>query len=381
MAALKNIYFCIVTILLLNSYTCAQDTAVPALSLSASYTGDNFYNLTGGIKTGWAYLGMAGVCVSFDVERAGLWKGGSFFVHAANTHGSTPTASLFGDIQVVSNIEAGNHTYLQELWFRQKFRKTEITLGLQDLNVEFANSEYGSLYINSSFGILPVISANIPAPVFPLTTLGVTVRWNISEQTSWVNAVYDGSPTDFDYNPYNVKWQFISGDGILMISEVQHSMQIKGLPGTYKAGVYNHNHLMDEVFGKELPDSLNNNITGFYLYADQKIWERGARSAGVFVQCGYSPSRNTTTRNYLGAGINFEGLLGKMHNDVLGIAVARACMGPRGFTETAVELTWQKPVGKFITVQPDLQYIIDPSGTGTKLEDCLAGGLRVQISL
>ncbi len=213
----------------------AESENSPVL-FEASYIGDNINNVSGGLKTGASYLGMANLKLGLDFEKARLWNGGLFFINAANTHGATPSANFFGDAQVVSNIEAGNHTYIQEIWYSQQLGNLDLTAGLQDLNVEFASSELAALLLNSSFGILPIISGNFAAPIFPLTTLGVTFDWKISPTVTWVNAVYDGSPTNFDYNPYNIKWQFNSGDGFLVISEVQKTVKINEMKGVYKLG-------------------------------------------------------------------------------------------------------------------------------------------------
>ena len=70
----------------------------------ASYIGDVVNNLSGGIKTGTRYLGMANIRAGFDTEKAGLWKGTFVYVNAANTHGAMPSAELLGDMQVASNI-------------------------------------------------------------------------------------------------------------------------------------------------------------------------------------------------------------------------------------------------------------------------------------
>jgi porin len=349
-------------------------------TFEASYIGDNVNNLSGGIKTGSCYLGMANLRLSFDIEKAGLWKGGLLYINAANTHGDSPSSELFGDMQVASNIDAGNHTYLQEVWFRQALGKVEFTIGLQDLNVEFANSENGALFLNSSFGILPVISNNFSAPIFPLTTLGLTSKWNISEKSSWINALYDGSPTDFDYNPYNVKWQFISGDGLLAISEYQYNTAIKDLPGTYKIGVYSHSHIVEKSLDRSLPDSLNHNLLGFYAYADQNIWTQNNKSIGVFVQLGYSPSTTSTNNFYLGFGTNYRGLLSKQGKDILGLAIAHEEFKDIADCETTIELTYQYQITKNIFVQPDFQYIINPAGTGEKLNNSLAANLRLGIN-
>ena len=348
------------------------------VSIEASYVGDNINNVSGGIKTGSGYLGMVNVLFGFDTEKARLWKGGSFYINTANTHGDEPSQQLIGDAQVMSNIEAGNHTYLQEFWFKQQLNRLEITAGLQDLNVEFASSEFGALYLNSSFGILPVISNNFNAPIFPLTTIGLTFKWNITEKTRWINALYDGSPTDFSHNPYNLKWQFSSGDGILAISEIQKNITINRFPGLYKAGIYSHFHKMGEKV--VTADSLTNNLFGMYFFTDQTIWERNLRNAGLFLQLGYTPSAASTNNFYLGTGVNFTGLLSKMAKDTFGLAVAHVAFTKENRSETAIEITYYYQLNGHLFIQPDFQYIINPSGAGEPLPDAMTANLRFGIS-
>jgi porin len=347
----------------------------------ASYIGDNVNNLKGGIKNGSCYLGMANIQLMFDTEKAGWWKGTEIYVNAANTHGAEPSANFIGDMQVASNIEAGNHTYIQEFWFKQAFKNFELTLGLQDLNVEFAaSSEHGGLYLNSSFGILPIISANVPAPIFPLTSIGITTKLNFNEKTSWLFACYDGSPTDFDYNPYNLKWQLNSGDGILIVSEIQLSSKIRELLGICKLGFYNHNHLIEKHLGIELPDSLNTSIYGVYAYADQKIWQKEDRNIGIFVQFGYSPSDNSLNKYYAGFGLNFTGIFSVSGSDVLGLAIAHEGCTDKLGKETTIELTYQRQMTSNIFIQPDFQYIINPSGQSSGLDNAFVASLRFGLS-
>lgn len=353
----------------------AQESKDKSFNVRAAYLGANVGNFSGGIKTGFAYLGMANVCLSFDVENAGLWKGGQFYLNAVNTHGTSPTGELIGDMQVAFNMDAENHTYVQEIWFKQAIQKVEITIGLQDLNVEFANSTCGALFLNSSFGILPVISNNFAAPLFPLTTLGLTTKWNINNKTTWINAVYDGAPTDFDYNPYNVRWQFVSMDGILAISEIQRHIKLMDLSGIYKIGLYAHSHIAGRLFDSSLPDSLNNDLIGLYAYVDQILWEQNNRQFAAFTQIGYSPSQESNNDFYLGLGINFTGLLSKKGNDVLGLGVAHEHFKNRPTSETAIELFYHYEVSKNIAIKPGFQYIIHPAGTEMQLNNSLVGSL------
>ncbi|BEG98850.1 carbohydrate porin [Bacteroides sedimenti] len=363
-----------------NSSISAQNTAKEkddAFSFEASYVGDLINNFSGGIKTGLSYLGMANLHVGFDTEKAGLWKGGELHLNAANTHGATPSADMLGDMQVISNIEAGDHTFLQELWYKQKLGKVELTLGLQDLNVEFANSEYGSLFLNSSFGILPVISTNFSAPIFPLTTLGVTAKWGLSDKFALLGAVYDGNPTDFEFNPYNIKWRLSSGDGVLAITELQYCTTVNSQPGIYKLGAYSHNHRLRNV-GET--DSPNYNLVGFYAYGDQKVWEKNHQSIGLFAQLGYSPSDVSINNTYVGLGANYTGLFTRKGDDALGLAFAHQHFTNELKSETTVELTYRCQLTEKIFIQPDIQYIINPAGTGVTLDNCFTGNVRFGLN-
>lgn len=363
----------------INCSLCAQkpstETVNEPVSFEASYVADNVNDVTGGIQTGSTYLGMANMMLNFDTQKADMWSGGHFFINAANTHGDEPSVNLIGDVQVVSNIEAGNHTFIQEIWYQQRFGSMEITGGLQDLNKEFANSEYGALYLNSSFGILPIISNNFNASIFPLTTIGLTWKWDITEGSAWLNAVYDGSPTNFDYNPYNLNWQFNSGDGLLLISEFQKQKKIKGLSGIYKLGAYHHFHP-----GKNIPDSLINRLFGVYGYADQTIWKRNKKNAGVFLQLGYSPSSGSTNNFYLGTGVNITGVLSRKAKDTFGLAVAHVTFTRERSSETAFECTYRYQLTGRIFLQPDVQYIVQPLGTGRPLPNVLAANFRFGLN-
>lgn len=351
------------------------------LSIEASYTGDIVSNLGGGSRKGSCYLGMAGFALHFETEKANLWTGGHVYIHAANTHGAMPSADLIGDIQVVSNIEAGNHTFLQELCFQQDIRHVQITVGLQDLNREFACSENGALFLNSSFGILPLISGNTTAPIFPLTALGFTIKWMISPDVYWLNAVYDGNPTDFDYNPYNLKWQFNSGDGVLMISEWQVNTQVRQKSGTYKIGFYSHNHLIEESLDSPIPDSSKSQPYGFYAYADQNIWAFGGRELAAFLQMGYSPSPEVINNFYLGLGVNLRGVFDHRGRDVLGLALANAHFNSDLKCESVCELSYRYQLTPNMFVQPDMQYVIQPAGTGETLSNAFAMLLRFGFEL
>jgi len=131
------------------------------LSLELVYTGKVVTNHRSGLKRGTTSLGNIDLTATLDTEKTWLWKGGTFFVYILNNHGGNPTKSYIGDLQTVSNIETEDATRLYELWYEHLFSwygTLSFLIGQHDMNSEFNVTEYGGLFINSSFGIQPDIS-------------------------------------------------------------------------------------------------------------------------------------------------------------------------------------------------------------------------------
>jgi len=340
----------------------------PAISFKASYIGDVVSNLSGGIKAGTVYLGLANIKGDFNTGAANWWKGGEAFVNVGNTHGGEPSANLTGDFQGISNIEAGNHSFLYELWYKQNFKKVNITVGLQDLNANFATCENGAIFTNSSFGIHSSISDNVAPPIFPLTAPGMNVQWNMSDTFVWEAALFDG-PVDFDQNPYNTRWDLNLKNGMLAITEIEINRSlITGKKGTYKFGLYYHQHT--DTLSTQKRDG------GFYFVGDQQINTK----ISVFTQVGLSPKKINKNNRYFSLGINCKAPFDKRPNDQLGLAFAYAGIDDNSVgSETAIELTYKLQLNKNIYLRPDLQYVINPAGTDVKLDNALVGFVRFGI--
>ncbi len=368
---MKSRIISLLTSLFLTGFLSAQNNA---LIPEASYVGDVVRNFSGGIKRGTTYLGLANFKLSFNTDNARLWKGGLFFINAANAHGGDPSADLTGDFHTVSNIEADDITYIHELWYRQTFNKLEVIAGLQDLNSEFVSSEYGSMFINSTFGTPSTIADNVPSPIFPLTAVGISLKWNASLKNSFKVAVFDGLPTDFEHNPYNLNWDLEKDEGFLAVTEYQFS----GNNGSYRAGIYHHSQLIETV-----EDNRYYYNHGFYIIADQMVYSNQGRDGGigVFGQVAFSPKAFNAHNIYTGMGLSWQGPFTKRGEDKLGIAFTYA-----GFNddsrkdESVVEVFYKAQLTENIFIQPDFQYVINPEGTDQNLRNAMVGFVRFGLS-
>jgi len=355
------------------SIVTAQETE-KAFEFSAAYTGDFGRNFSGGLEQKNAYLGNLDVTASLDTEKANLWKGGTFFVYLLNNHG-TSLSQYVGDLQGVDNIEADNHSRLYQFWYMQKFGKFSITIGQHDLNSEFSTTQYGGSFINSSFGIQPDISANVPISIFPVATLGVILKYDVNDQFSILTAMYDGNPGDQDSNPNSMNWNLDKSNGALSILEFQYQLKNESKPGTYKLGAWSHT--ADHHYG-------------IYAIADQKIFNEKNDSdngLGFFTQLGMSPHKGCDLDYYASFGLHYTGLFNGRNEDNLGLALGHASMskyiGLQDQTidlkgETVIELVYEAKINDYITLKPDLQYVINPGGA-SGVKNSLTGILRTVI--
>lgn len=359
-----------------------------AVTFGVTYTGDALNNFSGGIKTGFGYLGHISATIDIQLDQMGIWSGGQFFVEGQNTHGATPSADLVGDIQVLSNIDNGNFTYLYQLWYCQTIGPLELTIGRHDLNSEFLASDLGGEYLNSSFGIMGLAPINMPVSIFPKTGLGLIANYTINDKFTLKSALYDGDPLDLGRDRYGLDFRISSTESFLSITEFEFRNSSENYPGTYKAGFFHHSG--DFINMEDTTTNVKGN-SAVYVIADQLLLKENktdVQGLSAMIQLGFTPKDRSINDLFIALGLNYYGLIPGRDDDVMGLAMAHASIsnifrelypGTLGF-ETAIELTYKYTVNDFITIQPDFQYIINP-GISESLKNAFVGVLRFQIGI
>lgn len=346
------------------------------LSSSTSYIGNSVSNVTGGMRRGTSYLGLMNWKLEAKLEGFALPGAGTFHVNIASSHGGEPTANFVGDFQGVSNIEAGNHTFLYELYYRHEFSDMQFTVGLQDMNTEFANSEYAALFQNSSFGIHATIASETTSPIYPLTALGVVGSWNVTEQSTVKLGLFDGSPEDFQGNEHNINWCVCKDCGYMAIAELNHAAEYLGsLPGMVKIGGYFANSLKHEQIHPSLPAK----DYGFYAVIEQTVMKNKNNdgSLSLFSQIAVAPQNTVHNRLYYSLGLHHTGIISSRPDDIAGIALASAVFREDNTAaETVIEGSYQAAVNEHFFVKPNVQYIINPAGTEASLANALVASVQ-----
>ncbi|MGC9196234.1 MAG: carbohydrate porin [Syntrophobacteraceae bacterium] len=381
------------------------------ITFALSETSEVLGNVTGGLKLGWDYEGATIMSLSMDTSKAFGWKGGTFFASALQLHGRGLSADYLDNINTVSGIEAERTTRLWELWYQQSFAggKADIKVGQVGIDQEFIVSQGASLYLNAMMGwpVLPASDLYAGGPAFPLSSPAVRLRYQPEDSVTMLVGVFDDNPPGgaFD-DDSQLRGSEASGTrfnmatGALCIAEMQYAInppapggKSTGLAGTYKLGAwYDSGRFPDQRFtasglslvdpeGNGIARMVNNNYS-IYGVADQAIWrqEGGARMVSVFGRLMGAPGDENLIDWSLNAGINVTGLLPGRPNDVCGLGYGWAHISgaaadldrdtsfysgapyPVRGTESFIELTYQCQITPWWTIQPDLQYIMDPGG-------------------
>lgn len=360
------------------------------------YNGETFGNLSGGLRQGAIYEGMAKFGVGINLDKLLGWEGASFYSNVILPHGDSLTQKYTGDFNVVSNIDTFDSLRLYKLWLQQVFDdgKWSIRVGQIAADKECFVSDGASLYLNNAFGTFAVFSTNIPGPIFPLSAPGARVHWAPSDEFSLTAMLFSGDVGTATTNQHNTAWEFRGRSGTLSLVEMAYKTNqaddSKGLPGTFKLGGFYDS----KSFAEEDKPLTKHGDYGFYAMADQVLYREAgnskdeARGLSTFVRAGLAPNadRNVVTFDFE-TGLNYTGLLPSRAQDITGIGFAftrlsdpyvRANEGT-SHHEAIVELTHLVVLGDHFSLQPDIQYIVNPGGMGG-LRNALAAGLRFTLN-
>ena len=353
--------------------------------MEAVLTNDFLANVSGGLKQDSTILGNIDLTVEFDSEKLNLWKGGTFFAYILGNYSSNQGMTNYaGDFQTSSNIEAPQTMHIYELWYQHEFSdKFSILFGLHDYNSEFDVLEYGALFINSSFGIEPEISQVTPS-IFPNTALTLRVSAKLSDRAYILATLNDGVVG----NPNNdkvatVEWR--KDDGFFSSVEIGISENEAYDANYYKLAIGSWYHSAKTENFAGIVDDKNG---GVYIIGEKSLYSYDESVISAFFQVGVADQQRNVVGSYIGIGITYKGLFPNRNKDILGLAVANAITSKeyRNFSagsadvyESTIELTYELALKDWFVVQPDIEYIINPS-MDNNVENALIVGVRVTLS-
>jgi porin len=336
-----------------------------------SYVGDILSNVNGGMDTGTTYTGMLTLTVDW---RQDLWSAHSNFYFP---HGSSVTDRYVGDLAVVSNIDTPSDARMQELWFERALGEHSLRFGMLAADTEFWGSDYASLLINSEFGAPIGISGNLPNPaIFPTAAAGVRFAWHIDEGATARFALLDGDAEDVvDDNPHGFDADWGNGSLFLAEYELLESRGEENTPNRFRVGMYYH------TGDWEFIDSDSSNSYGLTAGLDHAFSD----NMGWFARATVSHHSTSLVPFGFETGLSFNqpwGLPGTLATGVGYLSLNDDLLAqldiPDADYEMQLEATWDFPITDYLSLQPDIQYIVNPGGFDFA-DNAWVVGLRVKL--
>jgi porin len=408
------------------------------MTLSVTEASEALGNVSGGVRRGFEYDGLATATLQLDTSRAFGLNGGLFNVSGLQIHGRNLSADNLYTLQTASGIEADRATRLWELWYQQKLfdDKIDVKIGQQSLDQEFMVSQGAQLFVNTMFGWPMLPSADMPGggPVNPLAALGVRGRAQIGDSVTVLAGLFNGSPVSNNIGDPQMRnpsgTSFPVNGGALAIAELQFANPSSGaaakasgadpLSRVYKIGIwFDGESFADrrfDVSGLPLASPASSGIAArhrgdyaIYAVADQMVWrsEDGHRNVTLFVRPTFTPLQDRNLISFsLSAGLTLHEPFAGRDDDTFGLGVnfAQVSDSVTGFdgdsalyrpgvysplrhSETVLEASYQFQVTPWWQIQPDLQYafnpgagIVNPNNATQRIRNEAVLGVRTNIT-
>jgi len=381
--------------------TCAP--AAHGITFPVSVSAEVLGNFSGGTSRTAIWESLWNVGIAIDLEKAVGWKGGSMIVRALYGQGSGLTSAAVHDFNTLSNIDTYDSLRLYETWLQQEFDngKFSIRAGQLLADAEFFGSEYGALFLNSSFGAIPLVSKNVNPPIFPIAAPGLRLRAEPADAFYAEVACFSGDVgVPETTNKHNTRFSFRGRDGALIFAEIGYhwhppapdasppSASNPPLSGTYKLGGYYDSKTFPDVAG----GAAHRGEYSIYFIADQELWhpDRSAnRALSFFTRVGFAPENRSIVSLYGDVGLHFRGWCAARPGDIVGLGFSHAQLSPdlrddagRGLHahhEMIGELTYQAVLSSYLSIQPDLQFIFTPGAT-QPASTAVVMGMRLNLA-
>ncbi len=348
------------------------------------YIVDVLSNVDGGVRRHGETLGNLNLVLDYDAP----WNG-DFHAYLLGNHGGSFSQHT-GDFQTASHIEAPPSLHLFEAYYLQRWLDDRLSLlvGLYAVDSEFDVRDSASLFVHSSPGTggdLGQLGLRGPA-IFPVGALGGRLRYR---QDGWYAqlAAVEGTPGDLD-EPFGTNFRLDKNEGLFLIGEVGKEWEDEyGSLGKVALGSWG---FTAPFATHRYPETLSASNRSAYLSLE-KVFLREeddpAQGLAGYLRLGAAEGQVNRIETFVGAGLVYTGAFSGREHDRLGLALNSGFAGEDFLAsdnfdthETALELAYAFAVSENFSLQPDLQYIINP-GFDPELKPSLVLGLRAVFQL
>ncbi len=384
------------------------------VEISATYTTNIAGNPVGGRQQSVTYTDNTLVAVQLDLEKLVGWDGATFTASGLNRSGQSLSEIALGNQFTVQQIYGGQTAMFYALHLEQWLLddRVSIKLGRFGTGDDFGSSPLYWLYMNNGIDGNPQgLPVNTQFSAYPWAVWAARVKVKSTEETYAMAGAYQVSDRIFERAYHGVDWSIRSDDGVLLISQFGWTPELfkrpvdsgneradrpadgkavnngkfktfaepdvlRGYPGHYWFGAY-YSPWSFPQFGTT---ERARNSYGFYWHADQMVFQETPGSdqgLTLWSAVVLSPQQNIAKLPFqVNGGAVYKGLVSTRDEDfaVLGFVYGRfsddfadsvkVTGGGDPEYEIVLEAAYKIQLSKFLFIEPDVQWVINPGGTG-----------------
>jgi porin len=358
-------------------------------------------NASGGIHPRHAtYVDDAWLGFKFDLEKLVGWRGGLFVVSGINRNGDDLTTKYIGSIFSTQQSVGGQRPFLYQVLLEQRFAddRFKAKIGRFSASDDFNGSPlYGYSVNNGIDGDIRNVLFDTRFSAYPFAVWAAVLLYDPTPEFNAKLGIFQTSDDMFENDDNGLNWGIEGSDGYTAIAQIGWSLQfckrpahsstpvgnkaaeavaMKGYPGHYWVGFTYSEWNLYPRFGGGFED----HSYGFYVHGDQMIYQETPGSdqgLTVFVASGYYPQTEISIVPFqVNIGLNYKGLFPGRERDHsmlhfiygdISRDYARNVRKPGGRlaeSEKVIEVAHRFQLTPWSYFQPDIQYVIDPGGTG-----------------
>jgi porin len=374
------------------------------VSIRADYVSETFSAVRGGQRRGTAYVQQLRGGIDLDLGTVAGWSGALFHLTFNDRRGTGISSDFVGNRLPIQEAAGGFYARLSEFSLEQNLvgGKLNLRLGYFAMGNDLGGMALGCNLVNAAFCAHPLsLSGNSGWYNYPNARWGAAVRYRLRPDLAIRTGLYQVNPRlNEEHNAFR---PFAGGTtGVLLPLEVEYDPGAaegsRLLPGHYKLGAYYDT----SSAARQAEVSTVGGRYGVYLLADQMILQEGrdGRGLSIFGQVTASPKASAQIMRWYAGGLVKTGTFRGRDADTIALGIAHAQVNPRlrqayvdtvslgdgpgGFAslpvgETAIELSYGLQLTKWLSLRPDVQYIIDPGAFSSKrVNDALAVGGQIK---
>ncbi|WP_204352612.1 carbohydrate porin [Salinicola halophilus] len=372
-----------------------------------NYVGESATLLDGGYHdshvTKYADQFTAGA--QFDLDRLADIPDAVFQVTLTNRNGHTTNDRMSDPDAIVggSNVQEvqgrGPVTRITQLWYQQRFfdERLAVKLGRIPFGDDFA--VFDNHFQNLALGSNQPGNWGNNIYNWPISQWAAVVRADFAPDWYAQVGAFDINDSNLENDGFDLRTS--GSEGTLYPMELGFTPKLNGLPGAYKLGYY-YNNVENRAYGPRDADSTNDTSSGLFYVVEQQVTRRGGdaeRGLTLFSMGNVNHGDTAGIDRYFAVGAMYEGPFDARPQDDLGVGLAYLHVNddvndyvdyynatpagsltplPNQGHEYDAEFYYSVNLTPYLTVRPNLQYVVDPSAVDD-VDDAWVAGTTLQV--